>query len=80
MMGKIFHRQHSEFIFFLFYFTPQKTGSNISCKLIVSLEETICKKCQILFSGEKNKNVSFLSAKFALRLVKIKGQFSNENQ
>ena len=35
---------------YLFYFS-QKTGSDISCKL--SPLETICMKCQNLFSGEK---------------------------
>ena len=47
-------------IFFLFFFFPQKTDFNISCKL--SPPETICKKCQNLFSG---KNISIC------RLLKI---------
>ena len=45
-LGKIFSRRNFE-IFFLFFF--QKTRFDISCKL-----ETICIKCQILFS-EKNE-------------------------
>ena len=42
----------------------QKTGFVISCKL--SPEETVCMKCQNLFSGKnKNKNIS------VCRLLKI---------
>ena len=33
----------------------QKTGFGISCK--VSLLETLCMKCLILFSGKNKKNV-----------------------
>ena len=34
--------------------------------------ETICKKCQILFSGKNKKNiVNLLSAELALRVVKV---------
>ena len=33
----------------------QKIGFDISCKL--TLNETICKKCQSLFSGKKKKNI-----------------------
>ena len=52
-------------ILFLF---SQKTGFDISCKL--SPLETICMKCQILFSG-KNKN-NMLSADFLPRMLSIK--------
>ena len=34
--------------------------------------ETICMKCQILFSGKNKKNISLLSAEFAHRVVKVK--------
>ena len=44
----------------LFLIFSQKIGFDLSCKL--SPEETICMKCQILFSG-KNINLSF--AEFA---------------
>ena len=40
---------------FFFYFS-QKTGSNISCKL--SHIETICMKCQSLFSVKNKENIS----------------------
>ena len=40
-------------IIFLF---SQETGVDISCKL--SLKETVCMKCQILFPGENKKNIS----------------------
>ena len=33
---------------------------------------TICKKCQILFSGENKNVINFLSASFAHRVVKVK--------
>ena len=44
----IFSRRQTDNTFS--YFT-QKTGFDISCKL--SPKETICMKCQILFSGKK---------------------------
>ena len=47
---------------------------DISCKL--SPMKTICVKCQILFSGEKNnkKNItSVLSAEFGQTVVKLRG-------
>ena len=46
-----FSQQHIDDIFF------QKIGTDISCKL--SLEETICMKCQSLFSGRKKKEKYF---------------------
>ena len=59
-VGKIFSRQHFE----IFYNSSQETGFNISCKLPPL--ETICMKCQILFSGKKKKNaINLSSAKFA---------------
>ena len=42
------HSADDKLIVFLFF---QKTGFDISCK--VSPLETICMKCQNLFSGEK---------------------------
>ena len=53
------------------YFS-QKTGFDISCKL--SPMETICMKCQILFS-ETNKNIiiNILSTEFVERVEKVKG-------
>ena len=38
-----------------FYFSKKKTGLDISCKL--SPKETICMKCQNLFSEKKKKNI-----------------------
>ena len=37
-------------------------------------KETICMKCQTLFSGEKNKKniINWLSAEFFQRVVKVK--------
>ena len=43
-------------IFFIF---TQKIGSDTSCKL--SPEETICIKCQVLFSRKKKKNKKYIS-------------------
>ena len=55
--------------FFLFFF--QKTGSDIPCQL--SPMETICMKCQKLFSGKNMKNITNMtSAKLAQRVVKVK--------
>ena len=66
-LGKIFSRQHFE-IFFSYF--SQKTGYDISCKL--SPKETVCMKCQILFSGKNKKNIINLSsAKNAQRVVKV---------
>ena len=53
-----------------FYFS-QETGFDISCKL--SPLETICMKCQLLFSGNNNNNIFNLSSVvFALKVVKVK--------
>ena len=55
---------------YFFYFF-QKTGSDISCKL--SPVETICMKCQNLFSGENKKNIIYLSsAELAQRVETVK--------
>ena len=40
-------------IFFLFI---SKNRVDISCKL--SIKETVCMKCQLLFSGKNKKNIS----------------------
>ena len=60
--------------FFLFSFFLQKTGFDSSCKLSLdaktdfaiscklSPKETICKKCQSLFSGENKEKYFMLSA------------------
>ena len=54
-----------------FSYFSQKTGFDISCKL--SPLETICMKCQILFSGKNKKNINYLSsAELAKRVVKVK--------
>ena len=50
----IFSRQQIDDIFLIF---SQKTGFDILCKLSAA-EETICMKCQILFSGKNKKNIS----------------------
>ena len=53
-----------------FSYFSQKTGYDISCKL--SPKETICMKCQILFSGKNKKNIINLSsAENAKRVVKV---------
>ena len=66
-LGKNFNRRHFK-IFFLFF---QKIGFHTSCKF--SPLETICMKCQSLFSGENNKknNISLSSAEFAQREIKV---------
>ena len=49
-----FSRRQIDYIFLIYFF--QKIGFNIPCKL--SPKETICMKCQSLFSGENKKNIS----------------------
>ena len=56
------HFQQTTNWWYFSYFS-QKTGFDISCKL--SPQETVCMKCQILFSGKNNKNIS------KCRLLKI---------
>ena len=64
-LGKKFSRRHFE-IFFLFF---QKIGFGISYKL--SPLETVCLKCQSLFTWKNKKNViNLLSADFAQGVVK----------
>ena len=54
----------------MYFYFSQETGFDISCKL--SPLETICMKCQILFSGENNKNIiSLRSAEFAHSMVSV---------
>ena len=54
-----------------FSYFPQETDFDISCKL--SPMETICTKCQIMFTGENKKNIINLSsAELAHRAVKVK--------
>ena len=50
-------------------FFSWKTGFDIPCKL--SPQETICMKCQILFSGNNKKNINLLSAEIAERVVMV---------
>ena len=69
-LGKIFSWRHFEIYFSNF---SQQTGFDISCKL--SPKETICIKCQILFSGKNKKNfINSSSAENAQRGVKVKKQ------
>ena len=54
-----------------FSYFSLKTGFDILCKL--SLMETICMKCQNLFSEQNKKNVNNLSsAELAQRVIKMK--------
>ena len=53
-----------------FSYFSQKTGFEISCKL--SPVETICMKCQTLFSGKSKKNISkFCLLEILLRVLSI---------
>ena len=52
-LGKIFSRRHFDIVFLFF----TGNGFDISCKL--SPLETICMKCQILFTG-KNKKIEII--------------------
>ena len=54
-------------LFFFFFYFSQKTGFDISCKLSPSPLETICMKCQTLFSGKNKKNIiNLASAELAM--------------
>ena len=67
MLGKNFSRQHYEI---LFYFSPRKQNLTTLCKL--SPKETVCMKCQILFSGKNKKNIiSLSSAEFARSMLSV---------
>ena len=52
-----------------FSYFSEKTDFDISCKL--SPMETVCIKCQILFSRENKKNINLPSAELAQRVVKV---------
>ena len=62
MLGKYFSRQHLVFLFF------SKKNRRRNIMQIVSYNETICIKCQSLFSGRSKKNIVNLpSAELAQR-------------
>ena len=64
MLGKI----SADDILKYFSYDSYKIGSDTSCKL--SPKETICMKCQLLFSRKSKLNISSLtSAEFAHSLV-----------
>ena len=52
-----------------FSYFPQKIGFGISCKL--SPRETICLKCQNLFSGKSKKNIILCVCRIAHRMVTV---------
>ena len=58
------------------YFFP-KIGCEISCKL--SPKETICMKCQILFSMKKRKPFNLLSAEFVHSTVRVMCVFFSQH-
>ena len=63
-MGNIFSRRHFE-IFFLFF------SENRLWHFMQIVQETICMKCQSLFSGKNKKNIIRLSsAEIAQRVFK----------
>ena len=63
-IGRFSRRQTGD----LFSYFSYKIGSDTSCKL--SPNETICMKCQILFSKNNKKNISLSSAEFAKSVIK----------
>ena len=83
MLGKNFSRQNSEIIFLIFPRNKalafyenclhRKIGFDFSYKL--SPVETICMKCQRLFSGEKKKKKMYLSAEFGQKVSHDNSQF-----
>ena len=67
MLGKNYSRRQFDLFFLIF---PSKIGFDISCKL--SPQETICMKCQCLFSGKNKKNINLSSAGIAHTAEKVK--------
>ena len=73
-------KKSTDDIFKYFYFSDlfQKTGFDITCKL--SPKETVCMKCQILFSQKKKKKKKkkkndhqiLASVEFTRSVVKVK--------
>ena len=55
--------------FFLTFLRKQDLAFRANC-----LQETICLKCQILFSGKNKKNINLSSAELAQRVVTVKFQ------
>ena len=60
-----------------FSYSSNKTGPNTLCKLSPKVE-TICKKCQILFSGKIRKK-HHSSVKFAQCVIKVDETRTDEN-
>ena len=59
-----------------FSYFSQKTGFDSSCKL--SPMETICMKCQILFSGKNKKTIANLSStELVKRVIKVNQKTNN---
>ena len=75
-LGKISRRQADTFrvlfvcFCFVLGFFLQKIGFDILCKL--SSKETVCVKCQSLFSGRKKKNISKCLLKFFYQHARVK--------
>ena len=71
-LGKKINRRQFEIVFLLFLlFFSQKISFYISCK--VSSLETICIKCQSLFSGKNKKknSINLSSPEFVQIVVKV---------
>ena len=64
ILGKILSRRHAE-VFFLIFPRKQDVTFHANCL------QTICTKCQILFSGKIRINVNLSSADFAQRVLSV---------
>ena len=78
-LGNNFSRQHFEIFFLLFpenwlwHFMQIAFSKDDLHEMSKHIKQTICMKCQSLFSGKNKKNIiNLLSAEFAQRVVKVK--------
>ena len=67
ILGEMLSRQHTA-IFFLFFLTKEVLTFHANC----SPMQTICMKCQSLFTWKNKKNIIFLSAaELAKRVITV---------
>ena len=57
------------FLKYFFSYFSLKTGFDTPCKF--SPKETVCMKCQTMFSGENGKNINLSSAESAQGEIKV---------
>ena len=63
-LGKIFNRRHTIFLIF-----PRKQHLTFHANCLLWTLETICKKCQMLFSWKNKKNIINMSSAELAQIV-----------